>query len=408
MMPTAAAAAAQNASRMSYQDLVTYLSAVFVFLGMASFIEPSPYDFISFVAIPAWLFGGVRISRHALPFLLAWTAYETLNFIALTRWWADGHAQLYQLQSLYLFVTLIFFTLFFAERTRERMSVCMTAYAWSAAFSAFIAIVSYFELFGIPSLTTVEGRVSGTFKDPNAFGSYIPFGAALFLHALLLGHGRTVTQLCGLGLVLTGVLLSFSRGSWGATLFSLVLMSIATLLSQSQNEIRQRVLFRLLLAVGVAVIVIAIALSQETIRDIFLNRASVTQDYDEGVTGRFGNQLRSIPLLLDRPFGFGPLQFRKFFQIDPHNSYIGAFANGGWLAGLLWIVIIASTVFVGARLMITLSPYRAMAQVVFPSLLALLLQGFQIDIDHWRQLYLMLGMVWGLEIARRRVQSAPS
>jgi hypothetical protein len=30
------------------------------------------------------------------------------------------------------------------------------------------------------------------------------------------------------------------------------------------------------------------------------------------------------------------------------------------------------------------------------------LQGFQIDIDHWRHVYLMLGMVWGLEAARLR------
>ncbi|MFO1136887.1 MAG: hypothetical protein U1E30_17045 [Rhodoblastus sp.] len=48
------------------------------------------------------------------------------------------------------------------------------------------------------------------------------------------------------------------------------------------------------------------------------------------------------------------------------------------------------------------SPYRDYAQMVFPALLALLLQGFQIDIDHWRQLFLMCGLLWGLETARRR------
>jgi hypothetical protein len=30
------------------------------------------------------------------------------------------------------------------------------------------------------------------------------------------------------------------------------------------------------------------------------------------------------------------------------------------------------------------------------------LQAFQIDIDHWRHIYLLLGMVWGLEAARVR------
>ena len=28
------------------------------------------------------------------------------------------------------------------------------------------------------------------------------------------------------------------------------------------------------------------------------------------------------------------------------------------------------------------------------------MQGFQIDIDHWRQIYLLFGAIWGLEAAR--------
>jgi predicted metal-dependent enzyme (double-stranded beta helix superfamily) len=28
------------------------------------------------------------------------------------------------------------------------------------------------------------------------------------------------------------------------------------------------------------------------------------------------------------------------------------------------------------------------------------LQAFQIDVDHWRHVYMLLGMVWGLEAAR--------
>jgi hypothetical protein len=131
-------------------------------------------------------------------------------------------------------------------------------------------------------------------------------------------------------------------------------------------------------------------------------RATLTQEYDEGVTGRFGNQLRSLLMLPNLPFGFGPLRFRLTFGLDPHNSFIGAFANEGWLGGLVWLMMAASSVFVGMRLMTRPSPYRRLAQIFFPALLAILLQGFQIDIDHWRQLYLMLGAIWGLEVARQR------
>jgi hypothetical protein len=131
-------------------------------------------------------------------------------------------------------------------------------------------------------------------------------------------------------------------------------------------------------------------------------RATLTQDYDEGVTGRFGNQLRSLTMLPNLPFGFGPLRFRLTFDLDPHNSYIGAFANEGWIGGFVWILMTVMSTFIGFRLMTSPSPYRRLAQIFFPALFATLLQGFQIDIDHWRQLYIMLGAIWGLEAARQR------
>jgi hypothetical protein len=106
--------------------------------------------------------------------------------------------------------------------------------------------------------------------------------------------------------------------------------------------------------------------------------------------------------LLDRPWGFGPLRFRLVFDLEPHNSYVGAFANNGWIGGFAWWSIVLLTCFIGFRLMIVGSPYRRLAQVFFPALLALLLQGFQIDVDHWRQLYFGFGAVWGLEVARTR------
>ena len=48
------------------------------------------------------------------------------------------------------------------------------------------------------------------------------------------------------------------------------------------------------------------------------------------------------------------------------------------------------------------SPVQRLAQVFWPSLFALLVQGFQIDIDHWRQVFLCFGAVWGMEAARLR------
>ena len=120
------------------------------------------------------------------------------------------------------------------------------------------------------------------------------------------------------------------------------------------------------------------------------------------MTGRFGNQIRSIPMLLDRVNGFGPLRFRLIFGLEPHNSYVNAFASYGWLGGFAFVLLVGLTTYVGFRVVWKPSPYRRVAQVYWPSLLVFLLQGFQIDIDHWRHVFLMFGAVWGIETARVR------
>ena len=153
---------------------------------------------------------------------------------------------------------------------------------------------------------------------------------------------------------------------------------------------------------------IAGLLSVDQIAERFQDRAQVTKDYDEGETGRFGNQRRGLALLVDRPNGMGPLRWRLTFGLDPHNSYIGGFANGGWLGGFAFMGLVLATGFVGFRLCVRPSPFQRQAQIVWPALFIFFLQAFQIDIDHWRHVYMMLGMVWALEAARLSAAAKPS
>jgi O-antigen ligase len=131
-------------------------------------------------------------------------------------------------------------------------------------------------------------------------------------------------------------------------------------------------------------------------------RAHVIQPYDTGETGRFGQHLRAIPALLDRPNGFGPMRYKYMFRFDPHNSYLNSFASGGWIGGLAFLGLVLATTFVGLRLSLRPSPYQRHAQIFFAAHLTLVLQSFQIDVDHWRQVYLIWGAIWGLEVARVR------
>ena len=90
----------------------------------------------------------------------------------------------------------------------------------------------------------------------------------------------------------------------------------ASYLASDSARKRARIVGLALLAVLLAVAALLVALSFESIRSVFEIRASLEQSYDLGVTGRFGSQLRSIPLLLDEPNGFGPLRFRWLVQLN--------------------------------------------------------------------------------------------
>ena len=78
---------------------------------------------------------------------------------------------------------------------------------------------------------------------------------------------------------------------------------------------------------GVALI--AVLLSFDSIAEMFKQRASFDQSYDEGRFGRFGRHILGADMALDLPFGIGPLQFHNYFPEDTHNSYLNAFMSGG-------------------------------------------------------------------------------
>lgn len=398
------ASAAPRKPAMTYQSLVNAAFAVFVFSGMMSLIEPSPYDFMALVTIPLWALGGFSIHRSQILILFLWFIFEASGFLALLPYWNEPEPRLYQLQSLYLFVTVIFFTLFFAQRTQQRAEICLGAYTAGAIVAAIVGIIGYLDIAGLgAALTTVEGRVSGTFKDPNVLGSYLILAATFLAQRLLVGTTkRPVATGLALMLLLVGIFISYSRGSWGGAILALGLMTVCTYQTSGSRRTRRRIMMAVCLGLVFTVLAGILILSQQETRDFFLERATLLHDYDEGVTGRFGNQFRSLPLLLENPNGFGPLRFRLIFGLEPHNSYIGAFANDGWIGGFTWLILVGTSVFVGFRLMFAGSPYRSLAQVFFPTLFALLLQGFQIDVDHWRQVFLCFGAVWGLETARQR------
>ncbi|MDB5560515.1 MAG: polymerase [Enterovirga sp.] len=376
------------------------LFTLFIFFTCFTFLRPSPYDFAAIPAMLVWFVLGVRLHRSSVPFVALLLVYKLSLVVALVPYFAEPVPTLWTIQSLYLMVTAIFFVMFFAHQTERRVELTLKAYLASCVFAAAAGILSYF--WEPAFLFVMDGRAAGVFEDPNVLGSFLILAVLYLLRGLMAGdQRRPILAVACLLPLLAGVFLSFSRGSWAALLLGTAVMTAMTF-GTSPLRVRRRIVALGLVGVALASMLVLGLLSVDDVSERFADRAQLTQSYDEGVTGRFGNQIRSIPMLLERPEGFGPLRFRLVFGLEPHNSYIGGFANGGWTGGLAFIGIVLVTTFVGFRLCLTRSPFQRQAQVVFPALLMFFLQAFQIDIDHWRHVYIMLGMVWGLEAGRWR------
>ena len=200
-------------------------------------------------------------------------------------------------------------------------------------------------------------------------------------------------------IILAGVFLAFSRGAWANAAAALLFLFFLTFIVSPSLKARSRVIFIAIACAIATVGLISFALSFEKVRSIFEIRAILLQPYDTGVTGRFGDQLLSIPMLLDRPNGFGPLQYHYYFGKDPHNVYLNAFASYGWLGGFSFLVLTLATFAIAWRVVFTASPWQHHAIAVACPLIFTMLQGVQIDTDHWRHFYLLLGLLWGLYAA---------
>ena len=397
---------------LSTETLLRVLLFTMLAVGSVSFVEPSPYEILFLIVFPMTMLGHFVITRVTLAFLFLVTIFLLAEFTALMPWLGDrpapveegvgATATVFTLQTLYLFVSSIMFAILFTRHTEPRLRLALVAYAISSVFAAAWAAAGFFNLPGFHDTAEIANRIAGPFKDPNVLGSYSVLGVLCLLQATLSASAwRRVFVLSALAFtIFGGIFLPLSRGAWGAMVFALLYFGIVTYLTAETRAIRRRLVAIAIILVVLLVVGALVVAADPTLSDIVTSRAKVAQDYDSGVTGRFGNQIRSIPMLMARPLGFGPHRFAFIFDLDPHNSYVGAFASAGWIGGVFFLLLVVFTSIVGVRLTLRPTPFRRHAQVVVPALLSAFLQAIQIDIDHWRFIYFMMGAVWGMEAAR--------
>jgi hypothetical protein len=75
----------------------------------------------------------------------------------------------------------------------------------------------------------------------------------------------------------------------------------------------------------------------------------------------------------------------------------------GWLGGVTWPAIVLLTLGVGWRQCLRPSPWRPAFICVVATYTGAVGEAWIIDIDHWRHVWLLFGVIWGLAIATARL-----
>src|SRR4051795_8406416 len=226
-----------------------------------------------------------------------------------------------------------------------------------------------------------------------------PAGTVLPAERRLDKFGKAFRHVIAFGICSLAILLAFSRAAWGGLVLTSAFMLALMVLTSRTNAQRSRIIVMAILAAVLGLALIAVLMSFDSTAEMFKQRASFDQSYDEGRFGRFGRHILGAEMALDLPFGIGPLQFHRFFPEDTHNSYLNAFMSGGWLSGVCYPALVFTTVIMGFRHIFVRVPWQRAYLAVFSAFVGTVGESFVIDTDHWRHFWMMLGAMWGMMAA---------
>jgi O-Antigen ligase len=399
--------AAATPGRVIATSAIRNLSVWLLFAsGFLVIVEPAPFEIAFAVMAAVFMLTGLRISIMFLPLIALLILYNIGGGMSLMQVADESRAIWFIAISAYMAVMGIFVAAVFSEDTGRRLELMKAGYVFAGVLASITGIMGYFNIAGTFELFTKYGRAMGTFKDPNVFSTYLILPFVILVQGFFLGtHKRPALAFLSMLIITVGLFLSFSRGAWGVAVGATALCVGLGFITIRSNALRVRIVLIGLAGIGLFALMLVIALQFEAIRETFEVRASLNQEYDVGETGRFGNHLRAIPYMLNMPHGFGPTMFRDYFPEDPHNTYLNAFSSYGWLGGVAYLALVVVTMMVGWSLVFKRSPFQQDAIAVWSCFFFLMLQGLQIDTDHWRHFYLQLGLTWGLMLASLRYQS---
>jgi hypothetical protein len=376
--------------------------------GAIVFIEPGPYEVMTLTAAVIFFATGLRLRLVFMPLLALLFLINIGYCIGAVPFMDKPEIANWIATSWYMAVTVMFFAMVISEDTAARLDMLRRGLVAGALIAACSAIAGYFNLVpGGHDLLTLYERARGTFKDPNVLGAFLILPALFALQNVVAGKLRkSIRSAIVLGVIALAILLAFSRAAWGGLAITSAFMLALMVLTSKTPAQRARIVVMSVVAAIVLLTLVAVLLSFDSVGEMFRQRASFDQSYDEGRFGRFGRHILGADMALDLPFGIGPLQFHSYFPEDTHNSYLNAFMSGGWIAGVCYPALVFVTVILGFRHVLKAVPWQRTYLAIFAAFLGTVGESFVIDTDHWRHFWMMLGAMWGMFAATQRYKAS--
>lgn len=393
---------APEAIKKRAERLLDALVGFWIFSGGFVMIEPSPYELTFVMLLPVAVMAGLGLYRSTFGLLAIIIAFTPFALIAAfqVRYTEITNAMIFTIITIFLMVTSYFAANYVAEDTERRFRLIMRAYTIAAVICALIGILAYLRLMPGADLFTRYGRAKSTFKDPNVYGPFLVLPAMYALQRVLFGKKANQWRDGLIYLVLfVGAFVSFSRGAWLHFAGSSAAVVFLCFYLEANGRERVRIMLMTLVGAGMLVVALAGLLSIPAVSKLFETRTQ-SQLYDTGDTGRIGRQGYAFDLALSNPLGMGPLQFEHLKIAEaPHNLYVTVLHHYGWGGGLMFYILIVSTLWRGVASLSRPSPYRLVMIPLMATFGVVAAESIIIDSDHWRHFFLLAGLIWGVSTA---------
>ena len=381
------------------------MGTIWVTMALSSvvFIEPAPYDLLVLFLLVALFPLGLRVPREiaVAAFLLALVVAG--NFMAAI-FSEDPDVTVRALATrTYMVIAWFLFTCILTASPREVLRVLWGGYIFAALLATIWGGLEYYGMLPEALGGDAFGRAKGPFKDANVFAPFLVPAALYTVSRILLSRALALGfQVMVFVTLALGLLLAFSRGGWMNFLFAFTLFLVFRIFSVPTLRDKTRVLLLAMFLALVAVIALTWAVNNTAAGQQFFARATLVQEYDLARGGRFDTQAQVVRQIGSHPLGVGPGMSPNTVGLDPHNLYLHMTLEGGWIAGLSFVFFLLLSLARGLVRITARWELQSDLQVVYAALCGTLIQSLFIDSTHWRHLWLLLAMLWGLTIALDR------